>query len=310
MKKIHFLILATTAACICLAQQVPLFPGTNLPIEKTPRELGASYFPIKIKEQSSGALGDYYSSYAFQYAGLGFSSGSSGSRKSLSEIFELLPVSWTDNQIVELYGEKFLVTYIWEPSIEEISAFAEGGAFKNIQLKLKLLKSNQIGTIEPFPGLTRDNYLAKLDEFQKKSDTRKVASPAAQTQSISNLKQFSLGLIMYATDYDDILPNVNSVKTIHTVTSPYIKNNTVFSTLNPNKPGPFHFNMCLGGVPFTSIPEVAQTPMLFDPTAWPTGNFLVGYADGHVKMVGADVWKDLQKYFKLKLKRVGKPIKP
>ncbi len=35
------------------------FPGTNLPITMLPSELTAEYWPVKLKEQSSGIFGDW-----------------------------------------------------------------------------------------------------------------------------------------------------------------------------------------------------------------------------------------------------------
>lgn len=43
--------------------------------------------------------------------------------------------------------------------------------------------------------------------------------------------------------------------------------------------------------------------------AYPDGRILVAFADTHAKYLTAEEWKALQKNLKLKLPKVGKPIK-
>ena len=267
-----------------------------------PGELTEAYTPVKLKEQSSGLFGDYYSGVSFQMDALGFG----GANDRMRELFELLQISWVKDGNVQLFGQHFIVTYILEPSLVVMRRVAEGGPLSNPVLKLKLMKADQIGSIEPFPDVTRESYVAALAKFDAEGSP--VHSPAQATASLSNAKQLAVGLLIYMADYDDILPYVNSTATVKEVVRPYLKNDAIWKTNNPSRPGEFRFNMALSGVNSVTIENPAAVPLVFDPHPFPDGRYTVAFADGHAKRVSEQEWRDLQPMFKLKLKRHGKPI--
>lgn len=122
------------------------------------------------------------------------------------------------------------------------------------------------------------------------------------------MKLVALSLLMYGTDYDDVFPFVQATKVAARVTEPYCKDKSIWKSVNPNG-GQLQLNMCISGVMMTAIEEIAGTPLVYDSKAWPGGYWLVSHTDGHVKFVNSARWKGMQKYLKLKLPRVGKPIK-
>jgi len=284
------------------AQEAETFPGTNLRITMPPSALTDGFRPLKLKEQSSGTFGDYYAGAYFQFGGLGISSDRSGR---FAELSEILPVAWTKSEMVKVYGQEFVVTYILEPSVEDLRAFTQGAPLKNIQLKLKLMKADQIGSIEPYPELTRGKYLEIVARLSSTAGNEAAASAA-----LSNVNQIAKALIMYIGDNDDIYPYVQSTAKLQSLTLPYTANSSVWKTRNPRSDsGTFRFNMALAGVAMKDVKSPAQTPAVFDPIPWPDGKFLVGYADGHAKFISPDEWSRSQKYLKLNLKRHGKPLK-
>lgn len=288
-------------AAICMAQQV--LPGTDLPLTIKPSELTDDFKPLKLKEQSSGILGDYYSYSFLQFGGLGFRSDD----PRMTMLSEILPVSWASSKLTEVYGQKYVVTYIFEPSMERIREFSEGKPIGDIVLKLKLLKADQIGSIEPFPELNREKYLTALEAF---GESGKAAfSTAKKTMALSNAKQVATGMMIYLSDADDIFPYVQSSKQLVEVLNPYLKSLEVWNTQNPEGEKRFFFNMSLAGVSAMDIKSPATTAMMFDPTPFPDGSHLVAFADGHASYVPADKWAKVQAEMKLKLKRHGKPIK-
>ncbi len=279
------------------------FPGTNLPITMKPSDLTAEYWPVKLKEQSSGIFGDYYTSSYFQFSSLGIR----GNDERMLQLFEILPVSWTRNEMAEVYGQKFIVTYILEPSQESLRAFAEGKPLPEPMLKLKLMKADQIGSIEPFPELNREKYLTILAEFA--GVAKPAPTPANRTLALSNAKQVALGIMMYLADYDDLMPYVQSTPSLQKLIAPYTRNSEIWKTLNPVGAGLLRLNMSISGVKVTDIEDPANTPLVYDPNAFPDGTHLVAFADGHAKYISAEEWAGLQKNLRLKLKRHGKPIK-
>lgn len=133
-------------------------------------------------------------------------------------------------------------------------------------------------------------------------------SPELKTRGISNMKQVALAMLMYGTDYDDVLPFVQATKIAARVTEPYCKDRRVWVSVNPNG-GQLQLNMCISGVNMTAVEEPAATPLVYDSKPWPDGYWLTSYVDGHCRYLDAARWEAAKKYLKLKLPRVGKPIK-
>jgi hypothetical protein len=141
----------------------------------------------------------------------------------------------------------------------------------------------------------------------------KVLSPAQQaskkTMALSNVKQVCTGMFILLSDYDDVIPYGQSTAQMFELVMPYLKNNELIKSLNPNG-GRLLFNMSLAGANIVDVENPAETPMVFDEQPWPDGMRLVGYADSHAKFVNQAEWDRISKNLKLKLKKNGKPLKP
>jgi hypothetical protein len=101
----------------------------------------------------------------------------------------------------------------------------------------------------------------------------------------SNLKQYSLGLLMYCQDYDECFPPMKFASQVHPRVMPYIKNDAIFSC--PVTAKPYLPNPAMNYVNVGQIKSPATMLMLRDATphtpdgGQPTWN--VAYLDGHVK---------------------------
>ncbi|MBV6457962.1 MAG: hypothetical protein HONBIEJF_01083 [Fimbriimonadaceae bacterium] len=130
-----------------------------------------------------------------------------------------------------------------------------------------------------------------------------------QHKAKSSAKQLAIGFLLYASDYDDVLPYPQNDETWQRVVYPYIKNRDVFQTGNPQK-SKWTFNANLGGVNLVAADEPARTPLFRDSKAWPTGERLTGFVDGHVTALqGADL-KASEKAWAKKYKRTAKKPLP
>lgn len=233
--------------------------------------------------------------------------------------------------------DQYLVTYTPDFDMSKMMTMTTGGATKGIStdLKLVLVKLTSISSITPVPDVTKEQFVKVLSNSgslmaSQGTPTAATATPGApsdaatttpvavaqvvqdqspaQTRAVSNAKQLALGSLMYCSDYDDVLPYVQSVVTVKEVTYPYMKNLDVWKTGNPASQ--WRFNMCLGGVSQTEIAEPASTPLFYESAPWADGRRVVAFADGHVKLVGSAEWKGMAKYLKLKLKRSAKKPLP
>jgi prepilin-type processing-associated H-X9-DG protein len=109
------------------------------------------------------------------------------------------------------------------------------------------------------------------------------ANPAAFSSSLSNAKQATLGLIMYAADYDDVLPPaMGNEPALHALVDPYIKDPSVWRSYSPAG-ADFLSNP---GLAFVKIPYViapATEVSFYESHDWSDGRVIVGYLDGHVR---------------------------
>lgn len=144
----------------------------------------------------------------------------------------------------------------------------------------------------------------------------KAREAARQAACQSNCKQIGIGLMMYAQDFDEILPRAwtanggpnNAARDWATDTVPYIKNTAVF--VCPSKPTQsrgYGYNTWLAtstGRPLAAIDDVSRTCMFneivaavdrswpwnystadrrFEPEARHNDGMVMGFCDGHVK---------------------------
>ncbi len=127
----------------------------------------------------------------------------------------------------------------------------------------------------------------------------RARSSARSVSCLSNLKQISLGLLMYTQDYDETLPPAQKWQSGE---MPYVKNQSLFAC-SESKTGGYAFNRRIGRLHVRFFDSPALSPMVFDSTLpGPEANDLlqsfdarhsssggvggnVGFADGHVKLL-------------------------
>lgn len=233
------------------------------------------------------------------------------------ELIKILDESWTDGTVVVLDGQRFLVTYRLDGSIIDIlrqnavHSGAVGGPPPtpiSQSLRLLLVKVDGIQSIAPDPDLTKQKLLEFLGPVAtpgEHASAAPVGQAASQSATVSNLKQIALGTIMYTADYDDIYPWPQSTKAIKYVTAPYIKNDQIWTTFNPNG-GQFLFNMALGGSTDQALDNPGETVLFYEGKAWPNGTRVVAYADGHVKVEGPEQWARVSKTLTAKYPKTAK----
>jgi prepilin-type processing-associated H-X9-DG protein len=120
---------------------------------------------------------------------------------------------------------------------------------------------------------------------------------ALMTASMSNEKQLALGFLMYAQDFDEVLPGGNWVDDL----KPYLKNEEIYR--NPAQLDAslgYAMNAKLAGMALADVPDPSQTVLLFEAAGAenkPLGDFgdvlathpgnmcVVAFVDGHVQAV-------------------------
>jgi hypothetical protein len=307
-----FVAVATLAlAGASLAQDLSLKDalfGSGLKSKISLKDMPDTFRPVKV---GAGETDTFTSLMPYMLL-------NSGPMGNNAMLINALQSNWTDGTVLNIEGQRFLVTYKLQMDIPT----GRGGAMPPppTDLALQLIRVDSIKSLSPDVSLTKEALVQYFTlSAVAPAEMAAVTAPAPsyqgavqaseKTQTLSNLKQVALATIMYCTDYDDVYPYVQNTGTVQEVTYPYVKNREVWKTLNP-KGGRFLFNLAIGGASAPQIENPAEMPMFYEERAWPDGSRAVAYADGHAKFVPASGWAAIQKELKKRYKRTGKPLPP
>lgn len=279
-----------------------LVANPHLKASLKPADLPDSFKATMIQVQGANGITSGLSPMLV-YGVIGGRSG--GGSDDTMQALTYVQIAWTDGSTVQTDAGTFLATYQMDPVVlmggEKPNADAE-------LLKLVYVRRDMIVSLSPRPDVTREGMVAYFSE-PVEAEGVAVPSLGGKPDAISNLKQAALGMIMYASDWDDELPYVQDSGSAYFVTQPYVKSMDMFKSLNP-KGSRILFNMAVAGVNMSEIPEPTKTVLYFDENAWPDGGRPAAFADGHVEYLSASEWAQASKSLHLKLKRKSKPLPP
>ncbi|MCH7905378.1 MAG: hypothetical protein IH944_12560 [Armatimonadetes bacterium] len=216
---------------------------------------------------------------------------------------------WTKGDVVEIGGTGYLVTYQTDAFEVMVAMEGEHEPSQGLALHLDLVNLDNIMSIKPLADLTPEKYGELFgDLFADVSRmNEEMVGTRAQTTALSNIRQVSTAMMIYATDYDDITPYAQSTRTVEYLIYPYMKNFELWNTLNPNG-SRFLFNMAVAGVNIAGIPDPVGTVMFYESHLWPDGRRLVSFMDTHARFLTEEEWNEVKGSLKLKLKRSAVPL--
>lgn len=104
---------------------------------------------------------------------------------------------------------------------------------------------------------------------------------AIKTASLGNLKKLGTATLMYSSDYDDLLPyELGTAEETYFFIEPYANDESILDTSRPGIA--YEFNPLLSGLPVSSVPSPATTPLAYESAPTNNKRSLV-YLDGAVK---------------------------
>lgn len=298
---LRILILGTLTLVANLALAQETFPGTDLPIKMPIAELPDDWQALKISELASSEMYDRVMYTATISNGDYFMGGPA------SSLITALAVSWTNGESVNLNGKQFLITYVLTPTSLNLLGMADMDFKADHYLTLKLVNPEMVVSVTAVPDYKASDLKESIKNLFENHEITPVQT-SYKTQGLSNAKQMALGVIIYCADYDDNFPYVESTPALKEIVDPYVRNDSVFKSNNPNGKGLLYYNMALSGVIMNDVENLYEVPLVFDPTPFPDGTYLVAFADGHAKYLAEEEWQALQPIFKKRWKRHGKPI--
>lgn len=219
-------------------------------------------------------------------------------------MMDMVQTSWTNGQTLKTEVGEFLVTY--RLGLDTASPGESKITAASVRLRLTMVRKDSIIEIAPRPDLTKNRLLETFAPVRSSQSTTR----AKKAEALSSMKQLVLATIMYQTDYDDVCPYVQDTKSVFAVIMPYLKNNSIYRSLNPSPGSRILYNMAISGVAGGDIPQPADTVLFYDSATWPDGTRIVGFMDGHARDLSPDEWQKAERTLHLKLKRSGKPLPP
>jgi len=286
----------------------------KVPQKIKPADLGDDMHAFKIvTEKQGGGGGDIFSMMmnpmmmlmsAFGQASSGESKPEDPQQAAGLAFFDRMSISWTNGSVVRLFEQDFLVTYAVQINLAEAMKSKNPPDLSKADLVLTLVNAKSITSITPRLDMTKAEWL-KAAPAPPPADS--PDSPKAV--AISNTKQVALGMMMYASDYDNDFPYVQSTKGAYELISPYVKDREVFNLHNPIG-SKLIFNMAIAGVNLSSVQVPAETILFYEDKQWADGTRIVAFLDGNAKAVTPDEWAKLGLTLSLKLPKSGKPLPP
>lgn len=303
--------------------------GTAAPSSLKIADLSADYKAIRLHsagEPSAGMMGSLGGIMM-----MGMSGGGQNANKMMPAMLQLgalNDLAWTKGQTLNLAGHDFLVTYKLNTGFDAASMSGPSPKLA-ANLTLNLVRTDTVISIAPEPGINPDQLRKMLSDAGANIDApalhveggnsdqaisaaillpvfAQAKTAAQETATLSNAKQIALTALLYASDYDDQLPAVQSTDEFRRATIVYTKTHEIWETKNPNGGG-FRFAMNLSGVSVTSIDNPAEAPLIYEANAWPDGRRIVAFADGHAKRVSAEQWASIEPMLKKKYPHAKKP---
>lgn len=273
-------------------------------------DLPESYKACRIRVAGSGSAGgglfDAMGGIMMGVMGaFGSMGGDSPSQSAPPPFLAYVDVSWTNGSIVQMAGSEFLVTYAMDLGLADMAAMSDQkGAPSFPDLKLTLVKIAAINSFQPLPNLTKEGFVKAMS-----TPPAETVAAHSKSQTQSNLKQLALATMMYASDYDDVLPWPQSSRGAVSVIYPYIKSLEIVKSPNPEGAEYYRFNANIGGA--STIQESpAAVPMWYEAKPWPDGSRAVAFLDGHVEMVPAQDWPRIEKALSQRYRRIAKSPLP
>lgn len=195
-------------------------------------------------------------------------------------------------QTITLAGETYLVAYRQEVPPLDLSTMMgrrdQGPARQLLTVdtlvNLSLINVRNIGSLldlQPF------NLAAEL-ERAKQADIH-VPPPGARDQSMANIRQLLIAILMYAQDHDQQMPPIENLAALKG-----ILNMPEAIWRHPMEGMSYAVNVNLSNKALGNFDQPNEVIVIYEPTPWPDGMHVVGYLDGHVETMRDERWQELR----------------
>lgn len=203
---------------------------------------------------------------------------------------------YTKGDTVTIGSEIYLVTYQPPTKDVQVAAMMRGEIPREQQLPEKLTPETVLSlSLLNLKTTGNLNEVAPFDMQEEISAQNGLLGTIAEQtakpvnySSDSNLKQLGLALIMYAQDYDSVLPPMKEAATVKKALLPYTKDESVF--VRPDTQEPYQPNPILSRKKLAHIKFPASMVALYESSPAADGTRGLLFLDGHVARIPEAEW--------------------
>ena len=253
-----------------------LLSGKRAPLALKLKDLDASWRRVRVSPSDAGAIPSMYA----QLLG----GGSAG-------------VYYTKGEIVLVVGESYVIAYQHPVKTLDVMALYRGGNPPGLEpltaespLTLALIQLRTAGTLGDIRPFNLDQEIAEGAGIQKAVEGARDNS--ANNNSLNNLKQIGLGLMMYADDHDNKLPDLSDAPSLKKALASYLKDEKVF--VQPRTGKPYLPNSSLSSKDQKGT-NTANEVVVYEADPAEDGTRAVLFGDAHVERVDETRWLELKK---------------
>ena len=208
---------------------------------------------------------------------------------------------YTKGETVTISGETYLLAYRPQTKGSDMMVLMRGGSppppesfTPDTLLALSLVQLRTAGSLNDIRPFNLEEEIAAHDRAQEEvhSSIEGPRNKAINVQSMNNLKQVGLGLMMYTEDNGGRLPDLTDSAKMKQVLVKYISNDRVF--VRPKTGEPYLPNPTLSGKPLKDL-KAGEIVVVYEATPADDETRAVLFLDGHVERIVDARWQELKK---------------
>jgi hypothetical protein len=271
-----------------------LLSGSKYPLTMKLKDLNGDWRRMNVSGQSDSSMGGIMSAMMSMFGGGG--GGSAGG------------AFYTSGDMTSINNDTYIVAYKVRAKPVDMAALMAPNAkpptpeklTPETVLSLCLLNLRTSGNLTDIRPFNLNEEIAENANPQKGildavfSDTK---TKAVETSSLSNLKQVAIALIMYVSDWDDVLPPMADPAKVKKVLYPYIKNEAVF--VQPDTKEPYRSNPILSKKKLAHIGSPNSMVVFYEASPSADGTRGVAFLDGHAKRIPESQWAEVKRASKI-----------
>jgi hypothetical protein len=182
-----FSLLLLLPSSIAVAQEFTLteaMSGSKMPLSMKPGDIPDDFRAVKIITSGSGGglMNDLFGGSTLPML---MSMGGNTMQAPAQMFFEILPVTWTRGEVVKIVGQDYVVTYAFEPGPIAMKSLGASGKIPEFALKLKLVKTSELGSITPLAEWSKERYLRAVGQLVGTPRVAKANRPSTEKVAIA-----------------------------------------------------------------------------------------------------------------------------